>query len=249
MKIFLSKSLFIFVVIFSNFVYAAENKASLKLITEIFAPFQYQEGKKNKGIAIEIVKAIQKEIQDNSKIKVYPWSRGVRIVSKKKNAALFSMLRTPEREDKYQWIGPLTSMKMVFFKRTGSDIQIKNMEDAKKVNKVGVTRNVGNHQMMISKGFKNLDVLQEGADEQNIKKLVKGRIDLWPSLKMAGLYQARKMGLTGQIEAVEDVVAFSGDMYIAVNKDTDQQLIQKWQDAFDRLKKQGVIDKIIETYL
>lgn len=241
------KFLLLFIVILaSNSVYSEEK---LKLMTEIFPPFQYQEDDKMTGIAIDIVQAIQNELNDKTKIKLYPWSRGVKIASKKKNFAVFSMLKTPEREPKYKWIGPLTSMKMVFFKKTGTKLVVRSMEDAKRVNKVGVTRNVGNHQMMKSKGFTNLDVLQEGADEQNIKKLLKGRIDLWPALQMAGLYQARIMGVEGQIEAVKDLVAFSGDMYIAVNKKTDDKLIKQWQEVFDRLLKEGKINKIIEKYL
>lgn len=233
---------------FSGLVYA-DKPAKLKLYTEIFAPFQYKEQRQLKGLAVDIVQAIQKELNDSSEIKVVPWSRGVKIVSKKKNVALFSMLRTPEREDKYRWIGPLTSMKMVFFKKAENPLTLNSIEDAKKVKNVGVTRNVGNHQMMLSKGFKNLDVLQEGVDEQNIKKLIKGRIDLWPSLKMAGLYQARNMGVEGQIEAIENVVAFSGDLYIVTNKETDDTIIQQWQGIFDKLLKNGVIDKIIQKYL
>jgi len=97
-------------------------------------------------------------------------------------------------------------------------------------------------------GFKNLDVLMSGNDNKNIKKLVKNRIDLWPSLRTAGLYNSSKMGYKGKITPIDNVIIFQGDLYIAVNKKTDDKIIQKWQKALDELRKEGVVDKIIRKY-
>jgi len=98
------------------------NIFALNLVTEIFPPFQFEENGKLKGVSVDIVKAIQQKINDNSKIKVYPWNRAYKLTLKKPNYALFSTLRTKERENKFKWIGPLATMKLVFFKNKNSDI-------------------------------------------------------------------------------------------------------------------------------
>jgi len=223
---------------------------NIKLMTEIFPPFQYREIVNDElvGISVDIVEAIQKDINDKSPIKVYPWSRGMKILEKKKNSAIFSMLRTKERENKFKWVGPLTKMQLVFFKKKGSPITLKSLEDAKKVHKIGVTKNVANYDILKEQGFKNLDVIKRGVDEKNIKKLVKGRIDLWPALKDAGLYNAKIMGLKGEIVPIDNVVIFEGDLYIAFNKKTDDKIIQTWQKALNKLRKAGKIEKIKEKY-
>jgi len=223
---------------------------SIKLMTEIFPPFQYEEdgNKKLIGISTEIVQAIQKEINSQGKIKVYPWARGLKILDKKVNTALFSMLRTKEREEKYKWVGPITSMQLVFFKKKGSSITLNTIEDAKKVGKVGVTKGVANYDILREKGFKNLDVITSGQDEKNIRKLVKGRIDLWPTLLMAGVYNSKRMGLVGEVVPIKNVVVFAGDMYIAFNIKTDDKIIQKWQKALDKLKKDKSVERIIQRY-
>lgn len=200
------------------------------------------------GISTEIVRAIQKKVGDRGEIKVYPWTRAVKIVSIKKNTALFSMLRTPEREHRYKWVGPLIAMKMVFFKKKGSPITLKSLEDAKKVGKIGVAKGVGNFEILQAKGFKNLDTIPGGKDIQNIRKLVKGRIDLWPTPLLAGLYNSRLIGLGGEIVPIKNVVIFSGDMYLAFNKNTDDKTIQKWQNALEMLKKENIVEKIIRRY-
>jgi len=240
-KIFLSLAIFI-----GTFSYGSK----MLVMTEIFPPYQYNDPLDHKliGISTEVVQAVQKKIGDKSKIKVYPWTRGIKLLAHKKNSAIFSILRTKEREDKYKWVGPLADMDLVFFKRKNSTISLKNLEDAKKVKKIGVAKGVGNYDILKAKGFTNLDIITSGTDEKNIKKLVKGRIDLWPALKTAGLYNARKLGFGGEIVPIENITIFHGALYIAFNKKTDDKVIKKWQDALDKLRKDGVISKIVKRY-
>jgi len=221
----------------------------LILMTEIFPPYQYKDDVDNKliGITTEVVEAIQKKVGDTSKVKVYPWTRGLKILETKKNSALFSMLRTDEREELYKWVGPIAKMEMVFFKKKGSPIELASTDDARKVGKIGVTKGVGNHGVLVAQGFTNLDVISSGIDEKNIKKLVKGRIDLWPSLVGPGLYNAKRMGFDGEIVPV-GVPLFKGDFYIAFNKQTDDAIINQWQKALDELIADGTVDAIKNRY-
>lgn len=225
---------------------------SVRLMTEEFAPYQFYEGEGEKkvitGISIEIVKAIQAEIGNAEKIKVLPWSRALKLLTKNKNAALFSTARTPAREDKYKWVGPLAKLEIVFFKKTGSPVSFSSVDGAKSIGKVGVTKNVATHEMLVNMGFKNLDVMQSGSDDKNIRRLTKGRIDVWPTAYYAGIYSAKKMGLLDQIQVVPDVSLMSGFLYIAFNKQTDSNLIHQWQLALDQLKATGAIDRILEKY-
>jgi len=224
---------------------ASEN---IKLMTEIFPPFQYKHQGNTIGISTDIVNAIQKELKIDNKIEVMLWSKALNIVDSKKNTAIFSMLRTPERENKYKWVGPLSSMKLVFFKKKGSDITLETIEDAKKVAKIGVTKGVANFEMLSRQGFTNLEVIYDAEDEVNIKKLVDGSIALWPTLLKAGFYNARLQGLAGEIEPIENVVAFSGDLYIAFNIKTDDKVILKWQNALEKLQKDNTIENITKRY-
>ena len=219
----------------------------LKIMTEIFSPYQFKKDGKLVGISVDIVKEIQKKLNDNTPIKVYPWARGVKILDNKKNTMLFSMMKTPQREKKYLWVGPIAKLEVVFFKKKGSHIKLNSIEDAKKVQKIGVTRAVANYEILKSKGFKNLDVIS-GSDDKNIKKLLKNRIDLWPYVKAAGLYNAKKMGVSDKIVPINNVVLAQGDLYLAFNKNTDKQIVQKWQKAFDELVKSGEIEKIKRKY-
>jgi polar amino acid transport system substrate-binding protein len=220
----------------------------IRLMTEEFPPFQYYEGKKLTGVSVEIVRALQGKIGSADSILVYPWTRGLRLLERTSNTALFSTLRTEGREEKYKWVGPLAELRMVFFKKAGSPIELTSVDDAKKLAKVGVSKNVGGHEVLVRLGFTNLDVLESGADETNIKKLVRGRIDAWPSSYLAGLHSAKKMGLQGQIEAITNVNIMSGHLYLAFNKNTDDAIIKSWQAGLDELQTNDVVDTIIAKY-
>lgn len=225
---------------------------SIQLMTEEFPPYQFYEGEgENRvitGISIEIIKAVQKKIGNSDPIKVYPWSRGLKLLAKHKNSALFSTMRTPGRESKYKWVGPLAKLDMVFFKRTGSDLDVHSIEDARKIRKIGVTKNVAGHEMLLNLGFTNLDVLQSGADNKNLKRLIKGRVDAWPTAYYSGIFNARKQGVLDQVEVIKGVTVLFGHLYIAFNKETDDQIIYQWQSALDLLKSDGVIDEIMNKY-
>jgi polar amino acid transport system substrate-binding protein len=157
-------------------------------------------------------------------------------------------VRTPERESKYKWVGPLAKLDMVFFTRAGSELDVHSIEDAKKISKIGVTKNVATHEILLNHGFTNLDVLQSGADDKNLKRLLKGRVDSWPTAYYAGIYNARKNGVLDQVEVIKDVSILTGHLYIAFNKETDDQIIHQWQSALDLLKSDGVIDDILNRY-
>ena len=102
--------------------------------------------------------------------------------------------------------------------------------------------------MLVNQGFNNLDVMQSGADEKNLRRLTKGRIDLWPTVYFAGIYSAKKMGLVDKIEVVPGVSLMSGALYIAFNKQTDDKIIKQWQRSLDQLKSEGVVGAIIKKY-
>ena len=190
----------------------------------------------------------KKKIGNSDKIKVLPWSRALKLLRLKPNAALFSTVRTPEREPKFKWVGPIAVAEVVFFRKKGGSVHFTSIEEAKSVGKIGVTKNIATHEILSGKGFKNLDVMQSGADAKNLKRLIAGRIDVWPTEHFAGVYSAKEQGILDQIEVVPNVSILLGHLYIAFNKETDDSIIHEWQTALDHLRTSGMIDKIVEKY-
>lgn len=79
-----------------------------------------------------------------------------------------------------------------------------------------------------------------------MKKLIDGRIDLWATGDPAGRYLARLEGVTG----LKRVLRFdNAELYLALNKQVDDETVQKLQKALDQMRSEGVIDQINARYL
>ena len=91
------------------------------------------------GLAVEVTKIIMKNLHLKQKIKMLPWARAYNLLLKKHNVVLFSVSRTKERENLFQWVGPIYYMKSSFYVRKNSPVKIESLNDAKKLKKSGHT--------------------------------------------------------------------------------------------------------------
>jgi polar amino acid transport system substrate-binding protein len=79
-----------------------------------------------------------------------------------------------------------------------------------------------------------------------VKKLVRGQIDLWATTDPVGRYLAKQEDVTG----LNTVLRFrDAELYLALNKDTPDEVVQRLQKALDELRSEGFIDEITENYL
>jgi len=65
---------------------------------------------------------------------------------------------------------------LVLFAKRGSNYNIKNLEDARKVESIGVLRGTVQHDFLIANNFNNIDPVAHHL--HNLKKLMLGRISL-----------------------------------------------------------------------
>jgi polar amino acid transport system substrate-binding protein len=80
------------------------------------------------------------------------------------------MDRTEIREDLFQWVGPVGTNTTWIYTKNGSGITLNTLNDAKKLNKIGVVNSWFSTQFLEKEGFSNLvyestpEVLAEGID-------------------------------------------------------------------------------------
>ena len=217
------------------------------IMTEELPPLSYEENGKITGLSVELVREILKIVDHPDNIAILPWARAYMYAQDKPKHILFAMGRNPVRENLFKWVGPLVSNRTHFYKRRGSDVHIKSMEDAKKVKAIGVVKNDFNHVQLESEGFKNLVI--NVTVLPNIKMLALDRIDLLPSGEI-GLYKAvKKIGVDPNLIERTDVMIFDSKLYIAFSKDTPDSEIEKWQKALDQIKENGIHAKTVNKYL
>ena len=215
--------------------------ADLTILTENLPPLNYVKDGKLVGPSVEIVKEIQRRVGSRETIQVYPWARAYKLALEDENVVLFSTTHTKERDDKFKWVGPLATKRDILVAKKGLGIKINNLEDAKKVGRIGTLRDDTREILLKGQGFSNLEPV---SDEQlNAQKLVLGRIDLW-AYKIPGLRTVCELSGVDYSELEEVYHLREIDVSIAFSKKTSDSIVAKWKNAFDEMLADGTIIKI-----
>ena len=235
----------LFVFLISLCVYGSDN---IKLLTETWTPYQMETKNGINGISIDLVKEIQKRIGNTQEIQVTTWNRGYDITLKKKGYALFLTTRSEKREKLFKWVGPISSMKLVFFKnKKRDDLEILTLDDAKKVKSIVVAKKTIANEVLSDYGFKNLEV--NSLASYSFKKLQENKVDLYPVEYHGFMYKLKKLHLEKTVVPVKmEEPIFESQLYIAFNINTEDKIIKTWQSALDEIKKDGTYQKILNNY-
>ena len=151
----------------------------IEVVTEDWPPFNYlladgQVGGRNTAV----VRHVLEKAKLKYSINLYPWARSYEMAKNHKNTLVYSILRTPERENLFKWICPIGAnvnlYMYVLAKRT--NLPINTIEDAKQY-LVGVTRGDYPHIRLTELGFNEKNLLVSPSDDVNVKMLINSRID------------------------------------------------------------------------
>jgi polar amino acid transport system substrate-binding protein len=213
----------------------------LRIITEISPPYNFvDKDYQITGQSTEIVQAIMEATGTHAEIETMPWSEGLALAETGPGIVLYSTNRTPQRIDLFKWVGPIGSYEQAFFAKKGSGIEIKSLEDAMKINKIGVYKDDAGEQFLESQGFENLDISM--TDSEALQKLMKGDVDLWLGTKDGLALMAEEASVNVDDLELMPTVVINADLYIAFSKDVSDSIVTEWQTALDKLKTERDID-------
>ncbi|MEX6503906.1 substrate-binding periplasmic protein [Pseudomonas zhanjiangensis] len=220
------------------------------LLTENFPPFNMAVDDKNfarddgiDGISAEIVRAMFKRAKiDYSLTLRFPWDRLYRLTLDKPNYGLFSTTFTAERQPLFKWVGPIAKTGWVLLSAPGNNLNLASLKEAGQY-KIGAYKNDAVSQHLESQGLAPVNALR---DQQNVQKLLKGQIDLWATTDPVGRYLAKQEGVSG----LNTVLRFNeAELYLALNKDTPDEVVERLQKALDELRSEGFVDDMTNSYL
>lgn len=220
--------------------------ADLRILAENIAPVNFIENGQWTGSNAEIVKEIIRRQDLEAQIEEIPWARGYQMALTQPNVVLFTMARTPEREDRFHWVGPLGTFRSAFYARRDSGIVINSIADARAVGRIGIYRGDVREDYLLDKGFDNLD--RTNSNASNLRKLINGRIDLWATSTMEAASLPRQLDIDSS--AIEHVHTFQKfQMYIAISKRTPLHTVTRWQETLKAMEADGTLMAICRRWL
>lgn len=223
--------------------------AKIDLLTENFPPYNMAQDGKNfargdqvTGVAADIVREMFKRAGIDYTLTLrFPWERIYNTALQKPGYGIFVTARLPEREELFKWVGPIGPDDWVLLARADSPISLQSLDEARQYS-VGAYKGDAIAEHLEGKGLQPVLALR---DQENVKKLVEGSIDLWATGDPAGRYLAAQEGVSG----LRRVLRFdSTELYLALNREIDDETVQKLQKALDQMRAEGLIDEINKRY-
>jgi len=212
-------------------------RAETLYLTEI--PGETQPGDEA-GITLEIVRAIFQEAGLPLTEEFLPWSRAIRKAEGDGFIAPFS--RTPEREDRFNWVVPLFDMQFVI---VSLDDPVDSKAEAAALGKIGVWRDTYMQSELEGDGFENLYAAQDG--NALVRLLEGGRIDTW----YGSLSEARYLLSNSDAEFRErvrfGVTIRDFPVWLAAGWSLPEETTEALRLAFDEITGTGQVDAILRS--
>lgn len=216
---------------------ADEPTFPIQIITVIEPPASYLDSHGElSGYATEQVQALQKLLQDHSKIHIMPESRALLMASREPNLLLYGFSRTPDREQKYHWIMPLLRKSWVIYVHKDSPLRINRLDELRTLESIGVVRGDVREEWLKAQGFTNL--YSSGSHAQNLARLRSGRLTAIAYEPQGMQYLLKETGLSP--DEFRPLLNFHrSEVWLLMSRQSKSSDVQRWQAAAEQLKLSG----------
>lgn len=233
----------------TSYVYAQE--PPLIFLAEDLPPYHYIDSEgRVAGALVEIVQAMLTQANLTGKIEIQPFARSYHNTQNQENIFMFSLLKTPDREDKFQWIGQTYQSSAVLVGLNDSkDIKLSTLEDAKAFT-VGTIRGYHSDHFLQENGFlENKNLSLSVNNKQMWGMLFNNRIDLVLTNNMAIDIEIKKAGFDAEkVTSYLSLSNFPSELYIATGLKTSKVINEQLSTALLAIKKSGVHQAILANY-
>jgi polar amino acid transport system substrate-binding protein len=215
--------------------------AQLRFVLED-EPIYTSSSKQSPGFLMEVVTEMTKILKVNPKIEFHPWGKAQELAIATPNTMIFPLARTKAREPNYLWICKVFDVKTVFISPKGSAL-IKTLDQAKKINKIGVIEATPYHAKLKELGFNNIasmpsNQLQAALHEKKVDAVCTPGSEFAFAWKKAGYKTRLQMG--AELQTVP--------LWLAGSKKSNLIKVDEWIEAFDIVQQEGKFDLLYERY-
>ena len=198
-----------------------------------------------KGFSPDVVREILARTGHQAEVRITSWERSYAALQTEPNAVLFTMARTPGRENQFHWVGPLVHSNAVLYVKRGSGISVKSLYEARKLPSIAVIKGDSKEEFLKGKDFHNLDYSPDWATA--FRKLLEGKVTALVMTDMDLPTTASDAGLNpADFEPVYEL--FVNRLYIGMSKRTDQAVVRSWQEALDAMKRDGSFNRLAQQW-
>ncbi len=221
----------------------------LQIAMDYYPPFSFEENGEIKGLSTLVVRAALKQAGMEAIIKQYPFARAYNMTQKTENIFEYCVVKTPERKPLFKWIGIVGPAVQTIFAPKDKNIKIGKPEDLKGYRIGTVIEDVVDQYLFARKDSSGLQLDRVSSYKSNMKKMLKGRVDLWGGNKLVGYYLAKELGYSeNDIKPVYTIDELTDHYYLVTGLKTSDKIVEKLRKAFEVIHNNGTYKKIVDEY-
>lgn len=207
--------------------------------TESYAPANYIDNGELVGASVETLKLIWQNMGvPEQPIEMVPWARGYRNTLNRPLNVLFSMIRTPERENLFKWVGPIFTNSLAFVSTHDFPHEFKSIEETFEYSIVTVRDDISEFELLKT-GFPREKMTSVTKLDQALMMIKTKRADL-----MLVTYESMP-ALVVQNDMHESefkrvwTLSVNGNYY-AFSRSTPDKIIKQFQKTLDNAREQHI---------
>lgn len=209
-----------------------------KVYTEQNPPYNFVDNGKIAGHATKLVEKLFAQcghkMADDS-VHLLPWARGYHEVLHENNTMLYSMIRTPEREALFQWVGPVGKMTLALIAKKSTHLSVATPAMLHRY-KIATIPDTASEKALLALGFQPSELERFANALSQLKKLKENRIDAIAFSVEGAFSLLKEMGCdVSEYEVV--YVLQESDLYFAFHKDTSLKLIAHMNETLKNLTR------------
>ena len=219
----------------------------LSFTTQDFAPFNYEVNGVVSGPAADVIRRVCADMKIDCPMRLLPWRRAQQEVTEGKAHGMFVIGWNAERAKWLYFSPPLLNTEYGFFVRDDNPLKFTQNSDVKGYT-VGVfgPSNTATSLEKIKAEIGDLTIDMTPDDESAFRKASLGRVKAVFSNRDVGYDLIKKLGITnlrytGRQQTLKYYIGFS-------QKFTDKKLVDRFNETFRTLHKQGVVQEILGRY-
>ncbi|CAM2913463.1 extracellular solute-binding protein [Ectopseudomonas mendocina] len=215
--------------------------AELRLYTEDYRPFSYLQDGKPSGMAVAVIEALIRRTGETAHIELVPWTRGYHQVRHQADSALFSTVRTVQREAEFQWVGPIARGHTRFYTLKDAGLRVASLDDVRQLGTLAIPKQWYSYELLREQNLQNLYGVSTPQDMLRMFRHGRVKLLLANTLTLDGMLAEQGMH-AGQLQAQFDLMP--NDSYIAFSLHTDAARVARWQSALQDMRHDGSLERI-----
>ncbi|MGF6090429.1 substrate-binding periplasmic protein [Pseudomonas sp. 18173] len=220
--------------------------ADLNLLTDNHPPLHFQQGGELVGFGVDVVRALAERTGDRVHLQQLPLLRALHVATSEPATGVFTVLRTAERDDLYQWVGPLLDVETALYSADNTRPPVRSLPEAASHGAIAVPRKWLAYNYLQKQGLNNLYGVE--TPEQMIRLARLGRADYVVADTLSIATLAREEGLPPSQLHYQIPLMRQGS-YIAFSLQTDARQVARWQEALDQMQQDGSLERLKQRWL